>query len=204
MRNVKSLALQLLFLVLLGSLSACATTSYKTHYGIFAAETSQGEIRDFRVYWQTIRTEGWTEERLRVTPITLETQCSERKLYFYDRSHGRARKCIDAAKSGIVSCGSKGQDVDPRGVLIEETAYCGYITDDDNASRIANLDERIKITFQCRPNKVERRKGSGLVSVDYIRASAVPYTITTKTVQGQSIEKLIPPLNNHPSVCENL
>ena len=39
-------------------LVGCATTDYTTHYGFFEAENSAGELRQFRLYWQTVRVEG--------------------------------------------------------------------------------------------------------------------------------------------------
>src|SRR5690606_41011036 len=64
------------------SVTGCAT--YYNHYGRFTAENSSGETRDYLVRWQTAEYPDWWLASDRSTPVSLETQCSERVLTFVD------------------------------------------------------------------------------------------------------------------------
>lgn len=188
--------------VLTVMLSACATSEYSTHYGLFTAESAAGELRQFRVYWQTIRDQGWKSNVYRATPIVLETQCSERVLYFYDASFGANARCLDNQGEAISYCGTKRLDTDRRGLDIEEQQTCAFITDKQGAQDILSLQDEILLTVSCRPKQTDRIVKNKKVSTDYLLNSSVPYVISTKTVKGENIEALVPPLFNHSSVCE--
>lgn len=183
-------------------LSGCATSEFTTHYGLFTAESASGEVREFRVYWQTIRYQGWEANEFRALPVILETQCSERVLRLYDESFGKGLKCSDAQTSGITYCGSNRLDTDRRGLPIEEGQTCASITDRHGAKDILSLKGDLLLTISCRPKETERIESGKKVSTDYLINSAVPYVISTKSVEGDDIDALVPPLFNHSSVCE--
>jgi hypothetical protein len=183
-------------------LSACATSEYTTHYGLFTAQASSGEERQFRVYWQTIRYQGWEGSEYRALPVFLETQCSERIIRFYDESFGTGLRCSDAAEAGISYCGTNRLDTDRRGLPIEEGQTCALLTDKTGSKDILSLRGDLLLTVSCRPKETERLESGKKVSTDYLLNSAVPYVISTKSVEGEDIEAIVPPLFNHSSVCE--
>ncbi len=182
--------------------SACATTDYTTHYGIFTAENSAGEVRQFRVHWQTVRYEGWTEDKRRALPVVLQTQCSDRKLYFYDASFGAGRRCEGAEAQGIYYCGDGDQDVDRRGLAIEDDMLCGSITDRQGARDILSLEGEVLLTLQCRPKQTEVITEDEKRNVDYLLNSSIPYVISTKKIKGKPLDELIPTISNHSSICD--
>lgn len=192
----------MLFALVMLLMSACATSEYTTHYGLFTAQSASGEDRQFRVYWQTIRYQGWEGNEYRAMPVILETQCSERVLRLYDESFGRGLRCSDADKPGISYCGTNRLDTDRRGLAIEEGQTCAFITDKNGARDILALEGDLLLTISCRPKQTERIEAGKKISTDYLLNSAVPYAISTKSVKGDNIEALVPPLFNHSSVCE--
>ena len=58
------------------------------------------------------------------------------------------------------------------------------------------------MTISCRPKETEHIVSGKKISTDYLLNSEVPYVIATKSVDGEDIEALVPPLFNHSSVCE--
>ncbi len=183
-------------------LTGCATSEYTTHYGLFEAEASSGELRQFRVYWQTVRYQGWKKNEFRALPVRLETQCSERVILFYDDSFGKNLRCNDMLESGISYCGRNRLDTDRRGLDIIENQTCAFITDKQGSKDILSLGGELMLTVSCRPRETERLLDGKKISTDYLLNSEVPYVISTKAVQGSNIEALVPPLFNHSSVCE--
>ena len=183
-------------------MTACATSEYTTHYGLFTAQSASGEERQFRVYWQTIRYQGWEDNEYRALPVILETQCSERVLRLYDESFGKGLRCSDAETSGISYCGTNRLDTDRRGLDIKESQTCAFLTDKHGAQDILSLQGDLLLTVSCRPRQTERIEKGKKISTDYLLNSAVPYVISTKSVPGEDIEALVPPLFNHSSVCE--
>ena len=183
-------------------MTGCATAEYTTHYGLFEAESASGELRQHRVYWQTVRYQGWKENSFRALPVTLETQCSERVLLFYDDSFGKGLRCKDMNGPGISYCGRNRLDTDRRGLNIDENQTCGFITDRQGSSDILSLEGELVLTISCRPRETERLSDGKKISTDYLHNSEVPYVISTKSVDGGDIEALVPPLFNHSSVCE--
>tara|TARA_R110002074_G_scaffold73114_10_gene167978 strand:- start:6570 stop:7223 length:654 start_codon:yes stop_codon:yes gene_type:complete len=189
--------------VLLGlMLGGCATSEYKTHYGLFTAESASGEQRQFRVYWQTVRYQGWKSNEFRALPVILETQCSKRVLRFYDDSFGKGLRCNDMDGPGISYCGKNRMDTDRRGLKIQENQTCAAITDKQGATDILALEGELIMTISCRPKETEHIVSGKKISTDYLLNSEVPYVIATKSVDGEDIEALVPPLFNHSSVCE--
>lgn len=193
---------RLVLLVLVSLTSACATTDYQTHYGWFTAENSAGELREFRVYWQTVRYEGWTSNEFRPMPVVIEAQCSERKIYLFDSSFGPGRRCKDFSGEGIVFCGRSQFDVDRRGLDIENNAHCASITDRNGATDILSLEGEVLINMSCRPKRTQKTRDNKKINIDYLLSSQQPYIVSTKAVKGDDIEQLVPPLFNHSSVCD--
>jgi hypothetical protein len=185
-----------------GFLSACATTDYVTHYGIFTAENSAGEFRQFRVYWQTLRYEGWTSNEYRAMPVVLEAQCSKRKVNLFDASFGKGRRCKGQESEGIFYCGRSQVDMDRRGLEIENNSLCASITDRSGATDILSLEGDVLLTVSCRPKKTQSKIHDKKVNVDYLLNSRVPYVVATKKIKGGNIDALVPPLFNHSSVCD--
>mgnify|MGYP003632371772 CR=1 FL=1 len=183
-------------------MTGCATAEYTTHYGLFEAESASGELRQFRVYWQTVRYQGWKKNQFRALPLVLETQCSERVLLFYDDSFGKGLRCHDMKGPGISYCGRNRLDSDRRGLDITENQTCGFITDKQGATDILSLEGELILTVSCRPRETERLVDGKKVSTDYLLNSEVPYVVSTKSIAGENIESLVPPLFNHSSVCE--
>lgn len=191
-----------LFSFFVSVFTGCATSEYTTHYGLFEAESASGELRQFRVYWQTVRYQGWKKNEYRALPVFLETQCSERALLFYDDSFGKGLRCNDMKEPGISYCGRNRLDTDRRGLNITENQTCGYITDKQGSTNILSLDGELMLTISCRPRVIERLEDGKKISTDYLLSSEVPYVFSTKSVPGSNIEALVPPLFNHSSVCE--
>jgi hypothetical protein len=183
-------------------MTGCATAEYTTHYGLFEAESASGELRQFRVYWQTVRYQGWKKNEYRALPLALEAQCSERVLLFYDDSFGTGLRCNDMKVPGISYCGRNRLDTDRRGLNISANQTCGFITDKQGSTDILSLEGELMITISCRPKETERVVDGKKISTDYLLNSEVPYVISTKSLPGRSIEALVPPLFNHSSVCE--
>lgn len=183
-------------------LSACATTEYQTHYGWFTAENSAGELREFRVYWQTVRIEGWTSDKTRPLPVILETQCSERKIYLYDESFGSGRRCKDFQGEGIVYCGNAKQDVTRTGLPIENNTMCATITDRQGSNKIVDLEGEVLLHMSCRPVRTQETRAGTKVNLDYLLNSKQPYIVSTKKVKGRDVGQLVPALFNHSSVCD--
>lgn len=189
-------------LILVCVLGGCATSEYTTHYGLFTAESSNGELREYRVYWQTVRYQGWKSNQYRALPVILETQCSDRALRFYDDSYGAGLRCRDMTGPGINYCGKTRLDTDRRGLAIQDNQLCASITDKQGATDILSLEGELMLTVSCRPKVSEKIVLGKKVSTDYLLNSEVPYVISTKSVEGEDIESIVPPLFNHSSVCE--
>lgn len=183
-------------------MTGCATSEYTTHYGLFTAESASGEVRQFRVYWQTVRYQGWKSNQFRALPVMLETQCSERALRFYDESFGQGVRCRDRTSPSISYCGKNRLDTDRRGLDIQENQTCAMITDRQGSSDILSLSGEVLLTMSCRPRETERIVDGKKISTDYLKNSEVPYVVSTKSVPGEDIETIVPALFNHSSVCE--
>ncbi|WP_247115737.1 hypothetical protein [Marinobacter sp. S6332] len=171
------------FLVMAGLLmvqSGCAT--YYSHYAMFPAENSQGEPRTVRVSWQSAEYPGWWFLSNRATPITLETQCSERVWRLFDDSHAEAGSCGE----GIRACGDSNLDrLTSEGQVASSNDQCMAVNASDPQARIATVSGRLELLVACEPASATKGEGKDAVNVDYIRASSVPYTVyTRKTLRG--------------------
>ena len=185
------------------AVSGCATTDYTTHYGVFTAENSAGEVRQFRIHWQTLRYEGWAKNQFRALPVTLETQCSQRKVYFYDSSFGKGRRCSGGSKDGIYYCADAKADVDRHGLDIEDNIVCGTVTDRSGSTDILSLKGEVLITLNCRPKNIYRQVKGKKKSIDFLLTSEIPYVVTTKEIKGEDLELLVPSLSTHSSICDS-
>lgn len=183
-------------------LSGCATSKYTTHYGFFDAENSDGELRQFRVVWETVEVESWQGKRFYALPLRLETQCSDRELRFYDATARTQRTCLAASERGIAYCGDASKDNDPRGLPIKNNSICGTVTDAAGAQAILRLKDEVHLTLVCEPKNSSRRDGRKKVNQDYLKPSVQPYVVATKAVEGQDLDGHVPKLWNHSSVCD--
>jgi hypothetical protein len=188
-------------LIILGT-AGCATTDYTTHYGIFTAENSAGELRQFRIHWQTLRYEGWAENTFRALPVVLETQCSKRKLYFYDSAYGQSRRCLGGDKEGIYYCADSNVDMDRHGLDLEDDVVCGTVTDQFGSTDIRSLEGDVLITLSCRPKQSFKKVKGKKKSIDFLLNSELPYIVTTKQVKGRDLDLVIPSLSRHSSICD--
>ncbi len=179
-RSCKSTSCLLALAGLLMIQSGCAT--YYSHYAMFPAENSRGEPRTIRLSWHSAEYPGWWFAADRATPLTLETQCSERDWQLYDSSHAEAGQCGE----GIRACAVSGRD---RVVASDDAAHsddlCMSVNPSDPGARIADISGQLELLVACEPVSAIEGEGKGEVNVDYIRASAVPYTVyTRKTPRG--------------------
>lgn len=166
--------------VLLMMQAGCAT--YYSHYAMFPAENSQGEPRTVRVSWQSAEYPDWWFASDQATPITLETQCSERVWQLHDDSHAEAGNC----SSGIRACGEEQRDrLAAAGRAASSDDVCMAVNAIDPQAQIASVPGRLELLVACEPASVTRGEGKDAVNVDYIRPSTVPYTVyTRKTLRG--------------------
>ncbi len=179
-RSCKGITCLLALAGLLTMQSGCAT--YYSHYAMFPAENSRGEPREVRLSWHSAEYPAWWFAADRATPITLETQCSERDWQLFDDTHAEAASCAQ----GIRGCGVIGLDRRaPGGEAVSSGDACLKVNPSDPESRIADISGQLELQVACEPVFAVKGEGKDAVNVDYIRASSVPYTIyTRKTLRG--------------------
>lgn len=176
-------------------LAGCA--SYYTHYAMFPAENSAGEVRDVRVSWQSAEYPGWWLMSDKATTIKVETECSQRVWRLGDDSHGAAEGCGD----GVRACGDprrdllagSGQPADPQQV-------CMSISQPDQVQRVADIGGTFAIRVSCTPARTRIEQDGEEVDVDYLRASTVPYTVHARKVPRGSLSARLPEFDE--SRCE--
>lgn len=179
-------------------LTGCA--SYYSHYAVFPAENSAGEGREVKLTWQTAEYPGWWIRDNESTPITVETQCSERKWRLVDDSHGEASKadCGD----GIRACGVEGEDrVARSGEAAGPDTRCMAINPGDPDARIIEIESSLDLLVSCRPVNRVRGSGDDSENIDYIRASSVPYTIYSRKSPRGALNARPPELDD--AVCDD-
>lgn len=181
-------------LVLL-SVSGCA--SYYSHFAMFPAANSSGEPRQIRLSWQTAEYPDWWFLGNRATSVKLETQCSDRVWRLRDGDDDQAGQCA----TGIRACGEKGQDlVAATGQPATPGFRCMAINPQDPAARIAGVGGKLELLVSCEPSVVAEGQGDDARNLDYLRASAVPYTVyVRKAPRGSLIAK---PPRFDDSVCD--
>lgn len=183
-----------LFIAAMVLLPGCA--SYYSHFAMFPAENSQGEARQVRVSWNTAEYPDWWLVDDRSTALKVETQCSARIWQLRDDSHDQAGAC----GNGIRACAEAGVDrvVVTRAGL--EPSACLVVDPDDNNARIADIEGRLELLVVCEPVVASVEREGETVNMDYVRASAVPYTVYTRKVPRGSLSASLPAFDQ--SVCE--
>ncbi|MBD3641889.1 MAG: hypothetical protein HUJ18_12925 [Marinobacter sp.] len=183
-----------LFIVAMVLLPGCA--SYYSHFAMFPAENSRGEARQVRVSWDTAEYPAWWVLDDRSTALTVETQCSARIWRLRDESHDGAGAC----GNGIRACAESGVD---RVVVTREgldPSACLVVNPADNNARIADIEGRLELLVVCEPVLPGVERAGETVNMDYVRASAVPYTVYTRKVPRGSLSASLPAFDE--SVCE--
>jgi hypothetical protein len=176
--------------------SGCA--SYYTHYGAFTAANSAGEPRQFRVTWQTAEYPGWWLSDDKATPITLETQCSNREWRLESGVREEGDNKAPSCGLGIVACGEADNDIlAASGQPATAKDRCMEVT---NAQRITELDNSVNLSVQCRPADTEVIVDDETQNRDYLRASVVPYEISVKKAKRNSLYSRPPQLGER--VCD--
>ncbi len=179
-------------------LGGCA--SYYSHYAVFPAENSQGEARQVKLTWQTAEYPGWWVVDNKSTPITIETQCSARKWRLVDDSHDEAGGAD--CGNGIRACGVQGEDVLARnGTPAGPGTRCMAINPGDPDARITDIDSSLGLLVSCQPARTVRGSGDDSENIDYIRASAVPYTIYSRKSPRGRLNARPPELDD--AICED-
>ncbi len=174
-------------LVTLMLITGCA--SQYSHYGSLTSENAAGQTRDFAVSWRSAESLSWLGGT-HATAVTLESQCSERVLVF--REAGDPARTCGGPDTGIVLCGSEGQDLLRSGSRkATATDVCGEIRGLEGVVQdIGGLSTRIQVYIHCWPAQTEIQRGEDKVNQDYLRASPVPYQFSVKkVVRGSSDDR---------------
>ncbi|WP_228739285.1 hypothetical protein [Marinobacter arenosus] len=183
----------ILFLVLSLTLPGCA--SYYTHYAMFPAANSSGEPRQIRLSWQTADYPGWWFVSDKATPMRVETQCSDRVWRL--RDDGDKAAC----GQGIRACGEPVRDVYASGgSLAAGDRPCMTVNPSDPGARIPDVGEKFELLVSCRPVSPVEGQGDNLRNMDYLRASAVPYTVYARKAPRGSLRAKMPEFDE--SVCD--
>lgn len=182
-----------LILLLAVELTGCAT--HRTHYSAMTANNSAGEERRVLLTWKTSRYPVWHWRRDRATPITVTTQCSERRWRLRDPEMEGA-----CAASAIAACGDPRLDAAENGEPVDEGQVCLRVTDKDASERILELGSRLQLRVSCSPRQTDVDMGDEAVNVDYPRASSVPYTFRVRSAPTGSLTQRPPKLDDR--VCD--
>ncbi len=184
-------------LLCVGLVSGCA--SYYTHYAVFPANNSAGEERQFKLTWQTADYPDWWIMEDQSTPMTLTSQCSERKWRLVDASHDEAGQ--QNCANGIRACGDPARDLwAETGAPVNGQQACMQVNPSKDGAEITDISSALELTVSCQPSQTNRRNGEELENVDYLRASVVPYTIySRKGIRGR-LDSRPPQLED--DVCE--
>ncbi|PAV25243.1 hypothetical protein CF392_12145 [Tamilnaduibacter salinus] len=175
-------------------MAGCA--SHYTHYAVFPAENSSGEDRRVRVVWHTAEYPAWWPGAdVVATALTVETQCSTRVW----RLKGVPQGDSGCASEGVRACGEPGQDRLARtGEPVEPGTVCMAVT---NADRLEALEGELALRVDCEPINTQRGSGEEAENRDYVRASAVPYSIAVRKAPRYSLEAGPPELGD--AVCDD-
>ncbi|GAA3586509.1 hypothetical protein [Marinobacter xestospongiae] len=187
----------LLIVVLL--LPGCA--SYYSHFGVFPATNSAGEPREVRVSWRSADYPDWWLASDRATPITIETQCSDRIWRLSDAGGREERSSSNGCGDGIRACGDTALDLDVRsGQPVEPGTVCLAVFPAQSSLVITELGRQVELHVYCRPERTQHEIDGETVNMDYIRASSVPYRVDIRKVRRGSLADRMPDLDD--SVCE--
>ena len=195
MKNIfKGLSL----IVVILNTAGCA--SYYSHYGSFSAQNSEGEERMFVVSWRTAEYPSWAIQDNKATEITLETQCSDRKWQIADISI-LSNQCTELNK-GIIACGDPVSDLSFAGKkLADKEQTCIAVSDDNGTQRIAELGNNMLVTMSCLPVSTTRKDGDETRYIDYLKASIVPYSVSTRKVERYSFNDKAPFISD--KICDS-
>lgn len=187
----------IIFVTLIVNIVGCA--SYYSHYGSFSAQNSKGEERKFVVSWKTAEYPSWAIQDNQATEFVLETQCSERKWALADLSTDQ-NECTEAHE-GIVACGNKTMDLSLSGrPLPDDKNVCVSVTDNQQATKIVDLESRVLISVSCLPVATTRKEEGENINIDYLKASVVPYSVATRKVERYSFADKAPLMSS--KICE--
>ncbi|MFL1452898.1 hypothetical protein ACJO5Y_00455 [Marinobacter sp. GN3S48] len=176
-------------------LGGCA--SYYSHYGLFPAENSEGDPRQVMLNWQTADYPDWWFVADKSTPITVTTQCSTRSWRLADDSHAVAGECAD----GIRACGQAGLDrVAASGKPADDQTQCLSVNAGEAEARVVDIGASLELLVSCRPAATRRGEGDDQESVDYLRASPVPYMVHIRTSPRGALNGRPPVMDD--SVCD--
>ncbi len=174
-------------LLLVAAISGCA--SYHSHYAMFPAENSSGEVRQVRVSWQSADYPDWWFVDDKATALRVETQCSDRLWKLRDDADPKAGNC----GTGIRACGQPGLDVQaPSGQPVSEGVSCMSVRATGADARIAGLGNSLELLVSCRPSVTSIGEGDDLRNLDYLRASPVPYTVHVRKAPRGSLRAKMP------------
>ncbi|MGC8120456.1 hypothetical protein [Marinobacter sp. VGCF2001] len=175
-------------------LTGCA--SYFTHYAMFPAENSAGESRQVRVSWQSAEYPGWWPGRDQATTMKVETQCSERVWRIADKSHAEAGDCA----AGIRACGVQSRDIHAAtNAPATDDTLCMSVHTPNEKERVADVGSRFDLLVSCQPASPAITRDGESVNVDYLRPSAVAYTVYARKVPRGSLSARLP--NFDEAVC---
>ncbi len=181
------------FIVAIVVLQLTACASYYSHYGRFEAQNSKGEVRQFRVSWQTQEYPDWSFFSNDATEITLEAQCSTRKWHFRDNTFGR--KFCNASSEGIISCGDPNLDLKSNGQpVVGDNYVCATISDRSSTKKIVDLGYQLEINMKCWPASTEYTVEGKKKFRDYLKQSNVAYSVATTKVVRYSLQDKKPDL----------
>jgi len=181
-----------LVLLAAGTLSGCA--SYYLHYGGFAAENSNGQTRQFHVTWKTAHYPAWWFSSDKATPVVVTAQCSKREWRLQPADKSGCGK-------GITACGVPGLDLNQAGEPVKgNKTVCMSVTDAQDTQSISRLSGEIELSVHCYPTVTEIKQDGKTVNVDYLKASAVPYSVPTRKVPLYSLGAGPVPFDTH--ICK--
>ncbi|KAA1173850.1 hypothetical protein FWJ25_10555 [Marinobacter salinexigens] len=176
-------------------LQGCA--SYYSHSAVFQAENSRGEPRQVRLTWETAEYPGWWPVSDKATPISVETQCSERIWRLRDSSQDGEGSCGE----GIRACGDPKRDISfPGASPVGPSTVCLAAYPSGSGKRIADIDGRLELAVSCQPARVSEGEGDNIRNLDYLRASPVPYMVYTRKAPRGAFRARIPEFQE--SICD--
>ncbi len=182
-------------------LNTIGCASYYSHYGSFSAQNSTGEERMFVISWQTAEYPAWALQNNKSTEMVLETQCSDRKWRIADRAALQSH--CNEVNGGIVACGDPSLDLSLSGKkLAGSDQVCLSVSDTTSSTSIAELDRHILITVNCLPVSSTHKQGDDIKNVDYLKASVVPYSVSTRKVERYSFSDKAPIISDKVCAAE--
>lgn len=182
-----------LAILVAASLSGCA--SYYSHFAMFPAENSSGQPRQVRLSWQSAEYPGWWFAGNEATSIKVETQCSDRVWRLRDGDDA------GACGTGIRACGNPGMDIQAKtGKPATQATRCMAVNPENANASIAELGGKLELLVACEPATVTEGAGDEARTLDYLRASSVPYTVYIRKAPRGAMSARLPEFDE--SVCD--